>query len=288
MQVHVREFTDPGCPFAFSAEPAIWRLRWLYGDALDWETPDGRAVRLARGLRAASGFTVREVVRRAEDAPAAPRDADRLAPAAADGRHAPACPPFVAARLHAPDHEWRLLRALRVRAHGRRAARRADHDRRCGARRRHRPARPRRWLADPAVEAALSEDMPPARRPSSASLAQVHKLASTDDGGSRYTCPSFEFTGRTAAGSTPRLPARRGLRGRDRQPRARTQRRAAPESVEEVLAWADVPLATVEVAAVMGVDPDDAHADLARVAREMPVGAGRLLVAGRGAGRVAA
>jgi hypothetical protein len=29
-------FTDPACPFAFSHEPVRWRLRWLYGDALDW------------------------------------------------------------------------------------------------------------------------------------------------------------------------------------------------------------------------------------------------------------
>lgn len=28
----IEEFTDPGCPFAFSAEPARWRVEWLYGD----------------------------------------------------------------------------------------------------------------------------------------------------------------------------------------------------------------------------------------------------------------
>lgn len=35
--VRVLEFTDPGCPFAFSAEPHRLRLRWLYGDQLHWE-----------------------------------------------------------------------------------------------------------------------------------------------------------------------------------------------------------------------------------------------------------
>ena len=29
-------YFDPACPFAFSAEPARQRLRWLYGDAIEW------------------------------------------------------------------------------------------------------------------------------------------------------------------------------------------------------------------------------------------------------------
>lgn len=32
----ITEYTDPGCPFAWSAEPSRWRLRWLYGDQLEW------------------------------------------------------------------------------------------------------------------------------------------------------------------------------------------------------------------------------------------------------------
>ena len=28
--------TDPGCPWAYSAEPAMTTLRWRYGDQLDW------------------------------------------------------------------------------------------------------------------------------------------------------------------------------------------------------------------------------------------------------------
>ena len=35
--VHITEFTDPGCPWAFSAEPFRRRLNWLYGDRLEWE-----------------------------------------------------------------------------------------------------------------------------------------------------------------------------------------------------------------------------------------------------------
>jgi hypothetical protein len=36
--VRIRHFTDPGCPFAFSAERQRLRLRWLYGSQLSWST----------------------------------------------------------------------------------------------------------------------------------------------------------------------------------------------------------------------------------------------------------
>ena len=36
MPLEITLFTDPACPFAFSAEPVRWRLRWLYGDGLRW------------------------------------------------------------------------------------------------------------------------------------------------------------------------------------------------------------------------------------------------------------
>jgi 2-hydroxychromene-2-carboxylate isomerase len=34
--ISVTHFTDPGCPFAYSASPALAVLRWRYGDQLDW------------------------------------------------------------------------------------------------------------------------------------------------------------------------------------------------------------------------------------------------------------
>jgi predicted DsbA family dithiol-disulfide isomerase len=34
--VDITLFTDPACPFAFSAEPNRQRLRWYYGDQLRW------------------------------------------------------------------------------------------------------------------------------------------------------------------------------------------------------------------------------------------------------------
>ena len=48
---------------------------------------------------------------------------------------------------------------------------------------------------------------------------------------------------------------------------------SAPESVEQVLAWATEPLATVEVVAIMQTDPAKTRAALARAATPIPAGA---------------
>jgi predicted DsbA family dithiol-disulfide isomerase len=288
MTVHVREFTDPACPFAFSAEPALWRLRWLFGDGLTWEL---RMVVLSESPDEylAKGFTPERLsdgLKTLQGKHGMPIDW-RLRPRMFATE--PACRAVVATRLHSPADEWRILRALRVRHM---AGEMLDDQATIDAAARDAGVDPHdlaRWLEDPAVAEALREDKIAARRPSSASLAQVHKLASTGDGGSRYTCPSLEFTGpdgrridvpgfqpvevyeAAIANLSPDLP-----------------RRPAPESVEDLLEWAQVPLATVEVAAVMGIEPSDARAELARVAREDPVGPDGYWSLPAAAGQVAA
>ena len=34
--VNVTHFTDPGCPWAYSATPSLAVLRWRFGDQLNW------------------------------------------------------------------------------------------------------------------------------------------------------------------------------------------------------------------------------------------------------------
>ncbi len=51
--VCITEYTDPACPWAYSAEPFRRRLDWLYGERLEWrvslvvlsESPDDYAAR---------------------------------------------------------------------------------------------------------------------------------------------------------------------------------------------------------------------------------------------------
>jgi hypothetical protein len=52
-ELHVEHFTDPACPFAFSAEPVRQRLKWHYGDQLVWH--DRMIVLTANDLSSSAG-----------------------------------------------------------------------------------------------------------------------------------------------------------------------------------------------------------------------------------------
>src|SRR3954454_23854159 len=112
--VCITEYTDPGCPWAYSAEPFRRRLSWLYGDRLEWrvrlvglaESPDEYVDRGFTPERQSQSFaTIAREHGMPIDTSLRPRMAATL----------PACRAVVAARLHAPEHERRLLRRLRVR-----------------------------------------------------------------------------------------------------------------------------------------------------------------------------
>lgn len=271
--VRVNEFTDPACPWAWSAEPFRRRLDWLYGDRIEWrlhlvglaESPEEQ---LEQGLTPERMAQSLARIAREQRMPIATHERPRAAATV------PACRAIVAVREHAGERAARaLLRALRVRhfcgelldepetLDG--AARDAGLE----------PATIRSWGADPRVDAALRVDMAAAREPSAAARVLDHKLANWS-GGRRYTCPSYEVV-RLADGVRIAIP---GF-----QPWAvydvvlanlvpGIDRRAAPETVEQVLAWAQEPLATEEVAVVCDVPHEVARERLGRVAREEHVG----------------
>ena len=97
--VRITEFTDPGCPWAYSAEPHRRRLRWLYGDDLDWQV---RMVVLAsspeeyleRGMTPERQAAAYKQISRDHGMPIATRERARVAATR------PACRAVVAARLH--------------------------------------------------------------------------------------------------------------------------------------------------------------------------------------------
>src|SRR3954464_6255835 len=105
--MEIELFTDPACPFAFSAEPVRQRLRWHYGEQLTWVTrmivltlepgEDEKLAAGAPGLQRTFGMPI--------DPAPYPRTASSE----------PACRAVVATRVNAPGREEALLRRLRVR-----------------------------------------------------------------------------------------------------------------------------------------------------------------------------
>jgi len=108
--VEVLYMTDPGCPWAWSASPAVATLRWRYGDSLQW-----RLVMIGLTERAEQyvqrGYTPLDSALgqrkfRRYGMPFAPVVKPRM------GATSPACRAIVAVRLRAPGREWAALRAL--------------------------------------------------------------------------------------------------------------------------------------------------------------------------------
>ncbi len=266
MQLEITVFTDPACPFAFSAEPVRQRLRWHYGDQLIWHTKmivltlePGEAEKLAAG---APGL------QRKYGMPIEP------APYARPASSAPACRAVVAARLNAPELEARLLRRLRVRVMLggllddpellAAAARDVGLD----------PSELERWSSGVDAEQALREDIAAARPPGPAARALEHKLGGPPEQ-RRYTAPSYELR-RTDGGGQIIIPGFNPIETYEAaiaNLAPELVRRAKPESVEELLAWAGEPLATAEVAAVAQLDLTEARAALDGVGRPLPAGA---------------
>jgi predicted DsbA family dithiol-disulfide isomerase len=260
--VDITLFTDPACPFAFSAEPNRQRLRWYYGDQLHWRLnmivltlEPGEDAKLAEG---APGL------QRKYGMPIDPN------PYARTFSSEPACRAVVAARLNAPGAEAPLLRRLRVRAMlggllddpallaG--AAADVGLD----------PDEVERWARMPAVEDALRTDIEAARAPSAAARRLEYKLGGPPHE-RRYTAPSFELS---SDGRTFSIPGYNPIEVYETAlSNLGLTRRAAPESVEQLLAWASEPLATVEIIAIMQGDAAKTRAALASAATPIAAGA---------------
>jgi predicted DsbA family dithiol-disulfide isomerase len=265
VELEITLFTDPACPFAFSAEPSRWRLRWHYGEQLRWTVrmivltlEPGEAENLAEG---APGL------QRRYGMPIYPGPYPRTASSE------PACRAVVAARVHAPGREEALLRRLRVRVMAggllddpellAAAARDVGLD----------PGEVTRWSEDEQVERELQQDIADARAPTAAARALDHKLGGPRSQ-RRYTAPSYEIRRTdddrtvTIAGYNPVEAYELAIANLAPE----LTRRPLP-SVEQLLAWADVPLATAEIVAVTQLDPQRARGKLSRVATAIPSGA---------------
>ncbi|MGH2841930.1 MAG: DsbA family oxidoreductase [Solirubrobacteraceae bacterium] len=272
VDVCVTEFTDPACPWAWSAEPFRRRLEWLYGDGLDWsrrmvvlaDAPEDYAAKGFTPAKQASAFAK---IAREHGMPMDTSQRPRMSASE------PACRAVVAARLHAPAAEALLLRALRTRHFGGElldepstidgAASDAGLD----------AEQLRGWMDGKDVSDALNADREEAREPIPAARALDEKLANWS-GGRRYTCPSYEIV-RRSDGVRIAVPGFQPFAAYDvvlANLVPGTERREPPASVLDVLEWAGEPLATREVAVVCDISHEEAREELGRVATERHLG----------------
>ncbi len=252
-------FTDPACPFAFSAEPVRQRLRWHYGDGLSWRLrmivltrEPGEAEKLAQG---APGL------QRSYGMPIDPAPRSRAASSE------PACRAVVAVRRHAPGCEGALLRRLQVRAM---AGALLDDPAVIAAAVTDVGLDPdivARWSDSAAVGAELERDVAAARRPSAAARALDHKLGGPA-AQRRYSAPSYLIGDIAIPGFNPIETYETAIANAAPD----IPRRRPPQSVSQVLEWATEPLSTAEVALIMGTDIPRARAALAEVGQFSPAG----------------
>ena len=192
--LQITHFTDPGCPWAWSASPHLAVLRWRYGDQLAW-----RHVMIGlteeRGQYESRGYTggsmaagYRSFRKRGMPFATTPRDHVH-----ATGSM---CRVVVAARLHAPEHEWAVLRALQF------AQFTSTLDLEDPADQREALA----WVPgidagaivaaarEAETEAAYQADRREARTAAGGATEFQGKEATTPEGEVRYTAPSLVFT----------------------------------------------------------------------------------------------
>jgi 2-hydroxychromene-2-carboxylate isomerase len=264
--VSVTHFSDPGCPWAYSASPAHAVLRWRYRDQLDWRlVVIGLTEEADQYLR--RGYTPAKSARgyltfRRRGMPFATEPRERIS---ATGL---ACRAIVATRLQAPEYEHAVFRALQFGwfttplVLDDPAALTAALERVEGID----AAAIVAATDDPAVEAAYQADRAEART-AEGSPTHAQGKAAQSDGPVRYTAPSliFETGGRSleAGGFQPVEAYDVLLANLD----PTLERTPPPEDPLEVLEALPYPLVTYEVAAVMAgnnqaPDPEAAEAAL--------------------------
>jgi len=284
--IQVTHFTDPGCPWAYSALPAHTTLRWRYGEQLRWtlvmigltEEADQYAARGYTPTRSAIGYGR---FRRFEMP-------FQITPKARLSATSPACRAVVATRLTSPALEPAALRALQF-AQFTTTGTLDDLDTLRSALASVDGLEARavvERIDDPKVLAAYETDRARARAAAGSPTEFQGKAANTD-GAVRYTAPSLVFDGpngqRLEAGGFQPIEAYDVVIA---NLNPALERRPPAADPLEVLNAFPYPLTTAEVAAVMTEHlgaPDLAAVEAAlitstgeRRAVRLPVGDGSL------------
>jgi len=258
-------YSDPACPWAYSASPALRVLEWRYGGQLEWRIvliglTDNPAQYEERGytpLRMAQGHAHF----RRYGMPLAPSPRSRVA---ATGR---ACRAVVAARLLFPESEWAVFRALQLAWFT--TSLLLDEDDSIGRALQDVPGVDADAIVSMLDRAEVTADYDRDRaeaRNAVGSPAELQQKTAQTDGAIRFTAPSvvFERNGiRLVAGGFQPIQAYDVLVANlDPQ----LERIAAPEDAEPLLARFTGGLTSQEVAALLARgnnEPDKTQAEQA-------------------------
>jgi 2-hydroxychromene-2-carboxylate isomerase len=247
-------YTDPACPWGYSALPALRVLEWRYGDQLDWRVvmiglrEDAGA--LAAGWDAGASAARLGVFR---DRYGMPFALNPKARAAGTGR---GCRAVVASRVLDPGSEWATLRALHLANFTtpllldddesiREALAAAGLDADAIVDR----------LDDPEVTEAYERDKTEART-AMGTPAEAQGKTSTSDGPVRYTAPSvvFELDDRRLVGGGWQPVLAYDVLIANLAPSL--LREPPPETPEPLLERFPGGLTTAEIAALLAQGPD--------------------------------
>jgi 2-hydroxychromene-2-carboxylate isomerase len=284
MTISVTHFTDPGCPWAYSASPALAVMHWRYGDQLEWrlatigltEHADQYVRRGYTPARAARGYLM---FARRWGMPFATEPRPRVV---GTGR---ACRAIVATRLRHPDREYAVFRALQFAWMTTPLV--MDEDDALVRALEGVPGIDAREIVaaldDPDVDAAYEVDRADARTADGSPTHFQGKAAQTD-GLVRYTAPSLIFTRgdrRLEAGGFQPVEAYDVVVANLDPTLAR---RPAPEDpLEAVEAFPDG-LVTAEIAAIMTAGNDAPDPEATEYALIEHVAEGRVRRTGLGDG----
>ena len=252
--LQVTHFSDPGCPWAWSASPAIAALRWRYGDQLDWRlvmiglTENG-AVYEKRGYTPGSQARGYRKFRH-RGMPFATEPRERI--------HGtwPMCRVVVATRRLAPEQRVRRLPRAAVRAvheHARSSRTRTSCATRSPGSPASTPTRSSPPPPTPRPSALFEQDRDEARTAEGGPTEFQGKSANTD-GRVRFTAPSLRFSN---GETTLEAGGFQSFEAYDVWSRTSTrslERRAPAEDAAEILPEFPDGLTTAEVAQIMAED----------------------------------
>lgn len=284
MAISVTHFTDPGCPWAYSASPALAVLQWRYGGQLDW-----RLVTIGLTERAQQyvdrGYTPARAARgylRYRRRWGMPFAAEPRARVVGTGR---ACRAIVATRLQRPEREYAVFRALQFAWFTTPLLLDDERDiaRALSGVPGITPTEIVGALDAPEVAEAYEADRAEARTAEGSPTHFQGKAAKTD-GKVRYTAPSLIFREGDrqleAGGFQPVEAYDVVVANLD----ATLMRRAAPEDPLEVVEAFPDGLVTAEIAAIMASGNDAPDREATEAALIEHVGSGRIRRVGLGDG----